>query len=198
MYAAEEAARFLHHACRGLPLRANGHGGGADAANQLTSEDRFYSRALEDALAYFGSRVLCPARPALREADLQECYEQTREDLEQQTSLPFSDFLGMIDFLVLHRDFELKAEGYSEIPLPIQQGIEASGVRFEYLTQELGYMLGTDLYDAYLEGRVTRSAVRQLFLAHLREPGSARQTYFTLAYQLRTGKKKPQAVRETR
>jgi Haem-binding uptake, Tiki superfamily, ChaN len=198
MYAAEEAARFLHHACRGLPFRANGHGGGADEANQFTAEDRFYSRVIEDALAYFGSRVLCPARPALREADLQECYEQTREDLEQQTSLPFPDFVGMIDFLVLHREFELRPECCGAIPPLMQQGIEASGLRFEYLTQELGYMIGTDLYDAYLQGRVTRSAVRQLFLTHLREPGSARQTYFTLAYQLRTGKKKPQAVKETR
>jgi hypothetical protein len=62
MYAAEEAARFLHHACRGLP-----------SARQHTTEeaDRFYTRTLEHALAYFGSRVLYPARPAeLEEREL--------------------------------------------------------------------------------------------------------------------------------
>jgi uncharacterized iron-regulated protein len=62
--AAEEASRFLHHACRGLPLRRNGHA-------PVTGEpiDRFYARTLEHALAYFGSRVLYPARPALSDQE---------------------------------------------------------------------------------------------------------------------------------
>ena len=68
MYAAEEAARFLHHACRGLPLSRNGHDSatlGPASLNpaRLNPKDRFYSRALEHALAYFGLRVLYPARP---------------------------------------------------------------------------------------------------------------------------------------
>jgi uncharacterized iron-regulated protein len=56
-YVAEEAARFLHHACRGLPARGN-YAAGANA-------NRFYVQALEHALGYFGSRVLYPARPAV-------------------------------------------------------------------------------------------------------------------------------------
>ena len=67
MYAGEEAARFLHHACRGLPLNGNGHG---RAAAEFS--DRFYSRALEHAVAYFGSRVLYPARPAVRHEEAGE------------------------------------------------------------------------------------------------------------------------------
>jgi uncharacterized iron-regulated protein len=63
MYAAEESARFLHHACRGLPLREKA-GRGAEAA------DRFYVRTVEHALGYFGSRVLYPSRPAVEEAEL--------------------------------------------------------------------------------------------------------------------------------
>ncbi len=59
LHAAEEAARFLHHACRGLPLRRNV---GPLAAAEPS--DRFYARAIEHSLAYFGSRVLYPARPA--------------------------------------------------------------------------------------------------------------------------------------
>lgn len=58
-HAAEEAARFLHHACRGLPLRRNGR-----SAATAEPSDRFYVRAIEHTLAYFGSRVLYPARPA--------------------------------------------------------------------------------------------------------------------------------------
>jgi hypothetical protein len=65
MHAAEDAARFLHHACRGLPQRVNGHGVNADVAeNAEGTTDAFYARVIEHAVAYFGSRVLYPSRPA--------------------------------------------------------------------------------------------------------------------------------------
>jgi hypothetical protein len=64
MHAAEDAARFLHHACRGLPLRRNGQEfDRADRATALAS-DAFYTRVVEHAVAYFGSRVLYPSRPS--------------------------------------------------------------------------------------------------------------------------------------
>ncbi len=58
MYAAEETARFLHHACRGLPLRRTGR-----TVPSVERPDRFYARTVEHALAFFGSQVLFPARP---------------------------------------------------------------------------------------------------------------------------------------
>ena len=61
MHAAEDATRFLHQACQGLPLRLNGHG---SAVNTGSAVDAFYARVIEHAVAYFGSRVLHPARPA--------------------------------------------------------------------------------------------------------------------------------------
>jgi hypothetical protein len=68
MHAAEDAARFLHHACRGLPRCLNGHGVNGDpangSANAAAATDAFYTRVVEHAVAYFGSRVLYPSRPA--------------------------------------------------------------------------------------------------------------------------------------
>ena len=61
-YTAEEAARFLHHACRGLPLLRNGKVPRAS----LTGKDRLYIRIVEHALARFGSRVLYPMRSIQR------------------------------------------------------------------------------------------------------------------------------------
>ena len=58
---AEEAARFIHHACR--PPAS-----GEVAAS--SPEEKFYIRVVEHALGYFGSRVLYPARPAIRSFDL--------------------------------------------------------------------------------------------------------------------------------
>jgi hypothetical protein len=66
MHAAEDATRFLHHACRGLPERLSGRIVDEDEdSNGLTALtiNVFYSRVIEEAVAYFGSRVLYPARP---------------------------------------------------------------------------------------------------------------------------------------
>lgn len=66
VHAAEDATRFLHQACQGLPAR-RGNGETAEA----WSADQFYVRVVENAVAYFGSRVLYPSRPAPEEADAQ-------------------------------------------------------------------------------------------------------------------------------
>src|SRR5246127_4508195 len=64
MHAAEDAARFLHQACQGLPHRLNGHSAdeGSAGAARSAAIDRFYARVVEHAAAYFGSRVLYPSR----------------------------------------------------------------------------------------------------------------------------------------
>jgi uncharacterized iron-regulated protein len=68
-YAAEEATRFLHHACRGLPEQ--------EAANR--SSELFYVRTVEHALAYFGSRVLYPSREAVHAGDADEDFDASAE-----------------------------------------------------------------------------------------------------------------------
>ena len=144
MYAAEEAARFLHHACRGLPSR---EGTGETRGNTT----HFYAQTMEFALGYFGSRVLYPARPEAEDAGSRELPEEAPESLRKRT--------------------------------------EAS-------SQLLGYMLGNALYDAYLKGRVTRGMLRRWFLAHVEEPGKAKEVYREIAAKVRGhGKKLPASVR---
>jgi len=180
MFAAEEAARFLHHACRGLPARVTAREEAADEPG-----DFFYARVLENALAYFGSRVLYPARTAAREADLRDLSDQTREDVERQTGLGFAESNRAINFLLLHRLLELNPKQCDDVRGSLDEGIRSSGAKFEYVTQQLGYLLGSDLYDAYLEGRATPRYVRGLFLTHVEEPGAARAAYFDLVHKLR-------------
>jgi len=180
MSAAEDAARFLHHACRGLPMRINGR-----VPEPLAPEDAFYVAVLEGAIGYFGSRVLYPARPAFRDADLHELYDLTREDLEQQTALPFRDALEAIDFLALHRKSG-RIGGRLETPPEWQtRAFAFSGRKHEYVTEQLGCLVGNDLYDAYLDGRLTPAGLRKLFLAHIEEPGLAREAYAHLNARLR-------------
>jgi hypothetical protein len=63
MHAAEDATRFLHQACQGLPRRQATTTAG-DTDEVLSGTDVFYRRVIEHAVAYFGSRVLYPSRPA--------------------------------------------------------------------------------------------------------------------------------------
>jgi len=158
MHAAEDAARFLHHACRGLPQHLNGHGldvNGADGngllgtTNAAAAMDAFYTRVIENAVAYFGSRVLYPARPA-----------------------PETD-----------NSFTLSRAACEKAALA---AIRADNEKLEAIAKDWGYRLGSMLYDAYLAGRVTPGGLRRLFLAHLNEPGVARKIYTAVIARVRS------------
>jgi uncharacterized iron-regulated protein len=142
MYAAEEAARFLHHACRGLPALTNGH-------RACEASHRFYARTVEHTLGYFGSRVLYPSRPAVREVE------------------------------------DLPRGAYEEL---MEEAGRFGGNKFEARTRQLGYMMGSDLYDSYLGGRMSQSSLRRFFLTRLDEPGKAKEVCLELA-RLRSGRK---------
>ena len=88
----------------------------APGAESLDRDDAFYMAVFEHALAFLGSRILYPARPALRDADMAELFDVTREDLEQQTSLPFADAVEALDFLMQHRAGRCRAESLVQAP----------------------------------------------------------------------------------
>jgi uncharacterized iron-regulated protein len=169
---AEDATRFLHQACRGLPLVSNHTDFANHNVSLLNADDLFYIAVLEHALAFFGSRILHPARPALRDTDIADLFDITREDLELQTHLPFAESVAALDFLVQHR-----ANARAQIPTFTNR-------QYEFVTERLGYLTGNDLYEAYLEGRLTTAALRKLFLAHIEEPGIAQATYHQLRHRL--------------
>jgi hypothetical protein len=133
---------------------------------------------------------LYPARPAAHESDLRELNEETREDVERQTGLDFAEAVRALDFLLLHRLLETDARQCDRVRGSLDEGIRSSGAKFEYITRQLGYMLGCDLYEGYLEGRVTPGFVRSLFLTHVEEPGTAREAYFMLVNRLRGVRRK--------
>jgi uncharacterized iron-regulated protein len=183
---AEEAARFVHYACRGV-----GHGNGASGNDAEPSpEEIFYTVVLGQALGYFGSRVLYPARPATREADLYALYTLQREDVEEQTVFAYREYMQMVDFLVMHRDYEVNARQYSALPGLVADGIRAAGERFTFLTERLGNMLGSELYDAYVAGRVSKRYIRALFFRKLQGRGVARAVYFDAVRRVRTPRKR--------
>jgi len=150
MYAAEEAARFLHQACRNLPAQRDS--AKPDGANL------FWISVLEHALAYFGSRVIYPARPAVRE-------------------------LG-----------ELSSDVCREI---MQTALRLGGAELEWSARQLGYRIGSDLYDAYLAGAIVPRRLRRFFLARLHEPGAAHKLCLELIAK-NPPRKRPAGVKLTK
>jgi hypothetical protein len=140
MHAAEDVTRFLHQACQGLPRRLTGAGTGLEAngSSYSATTDAFYTRVIEHAVAYFGSRVLHPSRPAPPTEDAQPISRATCEKAAQSA-------------------------------------LRADPEKFESTAQDLGYRLGTLIYDAYLAGKVTPAGLRRLFLARLSQRGLARK-----------------------
>ena len=152
MHAAEDAARFLHHACRGLPQRLNRQAGsGAEAAEISTTRttDDFYARVVEHAVAYFGSRVLYPARPA-----------------------PAPEESGMLSRAACEK--------------AAQAAIGTDEEKFERIARDWGYRLGSQIYVAYLAGKVKPGGLRRLFLAHLDQPGLARKVCTAVIARVRS------------
>ncbi len=152
IHAAEDATRFLHQACQGLPQRLNGQMEEGSAANGSSNRERnpidnFYARVIEHAVAYFGSRVLYPSRPAPDDSSL-----PSRAACEKAA----------------------------------QAAVRADISKVESSAQDLGYRIGSQIYDAYLAGKVTPSGLRRLFLAHLDEPGLARKVCAAVIAKLRT------------
>lgn len=202
---AEEAARFLHLASRGglktEPAEEQTREGPVSSDPSHTQqgilpqrlEDDFYTRVLEEALADFGSRALYPGRTPVRELDLYPLYSQTRETIEEMGLCSYGEYMHMVDFLVLHKDYEANCRYYRERPLLLNEGLNWTGDRFEFLTQWLGRMLGSQIYDAYVSGKVPKRFVRSLFLRNLEKPGTARTVYFVTVRRLRNSRKRAAA-----
>ena len=148
IHAAEDATRFLHQACQGLPQRLNGvsEQGNGDGKRGRSPIDEFYARVVEHAVAYFGSRVLYPSRPA------------------PDDSSPVSR---------------------AACEKTAQAAVRGDTSKSEATAQELGYRIGSQIYDAYLAGKVKPSGLRRLFLAHLKEPGVARKVCTAVIAKLR-------------
>ncbi len=156
MHAAEDATRFLHEACRCLPRRLNGHGpngnGAQGSASAGLATDTFYTRVIEHAVAYFGSRVLYPSRPAIETEDAPAL---SRAGCEKAA----------------------------------QAAVRADAEKFQSITQDWGYRIGSQIYNVYLAGKVKPSGLRRLFLAHLAQPGSARKVCTAVIAKLRSAAK---------
>ncbi len=67
-----------------------------------------------------------------------------------------------------------------------QAAVRGDASKYESTAQDMGYRIGSQIYDAYLAGKVAPSGLRRLFLAHLDEPGLARKVCTAVIAKLRS------------
>ena len=160
--ATEDATRFLHQACRGLPdlLQRQARSLRRGGQPALTETTRFTKPCFEHALAFFGSRILHPARPALRDARRRRT---VRSDPRRSGTANGSSFRRCRRSSRLS-DPAPHAGISSTRP---DSGFLHRPTNTNSLPSNSDYLAGNDLYDAYLEGRLTTAALRKFFLTHI-------------------------------
>lgn len=153
-HAAEEAAHFLRHHCS---KEEDPHG----------LIDSFYSRAVNEAVAFYGSKIINPRRKCAHEEEW-ERRSRGPDGFEKQVGKMVCAHLalergerrrGLIGRIYGHEDAEV----------------------FNAVTHSLGYILGDRLYYGMLKGRIAKAEIRDYFFDPFDEEGAAFHAYFHLA-----------------
>jgi len=156
-HAAEEAAHFLRHVVTG------------EDEPQPGLIDGFYGRAMEEALAFFGSKIVNPRRKCPHDAE----YERMRHSGDARER-------HLARLVMSHRAMERGERSWR-----VRKAFSGLDTEFfNAVTHALGYMLGDRLYYAMIRGLVSKEEARELFQTPLDEPGDPFHVYLTLASKL--------------
>jgi hypothetical protein len=159
-HAAEEATHFLRHVVSGA---------GAVARPLL---EAFYARALEEAFAFCGSKIVNPRRKCPTEADWQRLSHRAPEAFTREVART----------VVKHLRFERGELG----PIGLRHITGRSSPElFNAVTHALGYLMGERLYYALSSGALKKKELRALFLDPLDDEGAPFLTYLDLVTRLR-------------
>ena len=176
-HAGEEASHFVNYALRNEIYE------GWNGLSQ-PDHDRFYTSVMEEAIGYFGSKLIDPARNHFFETDFYRYYNKDPQLVEERTGYSFADFTAIIDFILLHKRFEKEYGSRNEVPAELLAGIRSGGSRFRILTHELGYFLGQQIYDGFQRGLVDHGEIVDLYRQRWDDTSSALSAYLDWAEKL--------------
>jgi len=145
-HAAEEAAHFVRHCAVGDAMEA-----------PRRASDAFYARCMEEALGFFGSKLVNPRRGCAGPAEWARRFASTR-GVERQIAA----------FVLAHKAAETEGPDEGVKLLPLRKDRLFHGV-----SHALGYQLGDSLYRAFDSGRVDKAEIRALFRDPLVDPRGA-------------------------
>ena len=153
-HAAEEAAHFVRHV---------GVGDAMDAPR--TRSQAFWARCLEEAVGFFGSRLLNPARRCTQLAEFGAMFAGGSPEQRDVSA-----------FVLALKAAEAGGAKVSKQLLPL-----GDDHLFHAVSHALGYLLGEALFRAFDSGRLSKRELKSLFVDPFEEPA---ETYFALSSRL--------------
>ncbi|MCC7384981.1 MAG: ChaN family lipoprotein [Deltaproteobacteria bacterium] len=160
-HAAEEAAHALRH-----------HLSGEGLDDPISLVDAFYSRVMNEALGFLGSKLVNPKRPCARPDDLEALLAE--DDAEGGRVLSALDRRAA-ELVLAHKRMERGARAPE-----LDSVFRGSPELFNGVTHLLGYILGEQLYFSLVRGRLPVREVRALFFEPFEDEGTAMLAYFEL------------------
>lgn len=176
VHAGEEAGHFVNLALKGEIYER--------ARRTALQHDDFYTSVIEEALAFFASKLIHPARNHFLESPFFRLYGKPVEQIEQESGHRHEEFQEIVRFILLHKRLEQRYRQLSEVPAEILAGVRSGRRRARVLTHELGYYLGQQIYDGYHAGALTRDQIARLFRERFEKSGGALDAYLSLAERL--------------
>ncbi len=158
-HAAEEASHFIRHVCSG-----------EEEPQDFISA--FYSKTLNEALGFFGSKIVNHKRKCPKKKMFSAKYALLKN--KKRTKEDEFEFL-LAHYILMHKKFEMGfvSKNIKELFLLPQE-------LFIAVTHVLGYMLGERMYNFLIEGKIAKDFIRNLFFNPFEEKDEARKTYFEL------------------
>jgi uncharacterized iron-regulated protein len=164
-HAAEEASHMLRH-------RFSGEG--IDDPKGLV--DAFYSRVMNEAVGFLGSKIVNPNRQAVHMKELAVIAAgKSLGGLDTPDAFEIASAILALD----HKRMELG----KRVPR-LSRVFHASPELFIAVTHILGYILGDNLYSALVSGKLSRREARTLFREPFEEEGAALLLYFEWIFRV--------------
>jgi hypothetical protein len=153
-HAAEEATHFVRHVAVGAAME-----------RPRRRSDAFWTRCLEEALGFFGSRLLNPKRRCTQLAEWSALFAGGSPAQRDVSA-----------FVLALKAAEPEGAAAAKRLIPM-----ADDHLFHAVSHALGYLLGEALARAFEDGRLSRKEVRSLFVDPFPRPADR---YFTLSSRL--------------
>lgn len=163
-HAAEEASHFIKSVCSG-------------PEKPRFIVDAFYANILHEALGFFGSKLINHKRKCFHKREFESLlkyFAAVKVPKERRLELETARFV--LEYL----SFEKKGKHLSH-----EEIFRSRTDLFLSLTHALGYMLGDRLYYGLMEGVVSKSEIRELFVDHWADDGGPVDVYMKLSTRLK-------------
>jgi len=168
--ASEEAAHFINIVLRGQPRQ------------NMSAFDQFYFNSITEALGYFGSKLINGKRCCLSTHRLRTFLGQFKNRFPTKSE---KEKIQVARHILRHHYLEKQQAAAGDFQHKLAELYTKRKSVYEILATQLGYMLGSRMYDAARANQFSLDKIRQLFYSCLDAPGEAFAAYMEIATELR-------------